>query len=71
MMTDVRWAALTNEQGVGLVAVRDPLLSVGARPHEQFLLKDKSCCYTFRLRPLSGELGAPMALARKSLGVGN
>ncbi len=30
--TDVRWAALTNEQGVGLLAVGMPLLSVSAHP---------------------------------------
>jgi len=29
--TDVRWFALTNDQGLGLMAIGDPLRSVGAR----------------------------------------
>jgi beta-galactosidase len=35
--TDVRWVALTNDEGTGLLAVGDPLLSVSAYP---FLIED-------------------------------
>jgi len=35
--TDVRWVALTNDQGIGLLAVGNPLLSVGAN---HFLIDD-------------------------------
>ncbi|TPV95978.1 MAG: DUF4981 domain-containing protein [Myxococcales bacterium FL481] len=36
--TDVRWVALVNSQGVGLMAIGDPLLNVSAYPfaHEDF-----------------------------------
>jgi beta-galactosidase len=31
--TDVRWAALTNQKGVGLLAIGEPLLNVNAIPY--------------------------------------
>ena len=31
--TDVRWVALTNQKGVGLLAIGEPLLNVNAIPH--------------------------------------
>lgn len=31
--TDVRWAALTNRKGIGLLAIGEPLLNVNAIPH--------------------------------------
>jgi beta-galactosidase len=47
--TDVRWVALTNERGVGLLAVGSPALSVAAR---HFTKDDlEHAAYTFMMQP--------------------
>ncbi|WP_321474500.1 glycoside hydrolase family 2 TIM barrel-domain containing protein [uncultured Paludibaculum sp.] len=47
--TDVRWVALTNAQGVGLLAVGAPQLSVGAK---HFTKDDlERAAYTFMMQP--------------------
>jgi beta-galactosidase len=47
--TDVRWVALTNAQGIGLLAVGDPVLSVAAR---HFTKEDmERAGYTFQMQP--------------------
>jgi len=47
--TDVRWVALTNAQGIGLLAVGAPTLSVAARhfPKEDM----ERAAYTFQMKP--------------------
>lgn len=47
--TDVRWVALTNEKGIGLLATGDPVLSVNAHhwPKQEIEQAD----YTFKLTP--------------------
>lgn len=46
---DVRWVALTNAKGIGLIAVGAPTLSVGAR---HFAKEDmERAAYTFQMRP--------------------
>ena len=104
---DVRWLALTNDSGTGLLAVGMPLLNVSAKhcatsaleglrhghqiqwsdsitvnldykqmgvggdtswdalPHPEFLLKDKSYGYRYRLRPISKAVGTPGELRRR------
>ncbi|MBL0159433.1 MAG: DUF4981 domain-containing protein [Bryobacterales bacterium] len=47
--TDVRWVALTNPQGVGLLAIGAPLLSVGAK---HFTKDDlERAAYSFMMQP--------------------
>jgi beta-galactosidase len=47
--TDVRWVALTNMQGIGLLAVGDPTLSVSAH---HFNKEDmERAAYTFQMQP--------------------
>jgi beta-galactosidase len=47
--TDVRWVALTNAQGLGLLAVGDPTLEVAAR---HFTKDDmERAGYTFQMQP--------------------
>jgi beta-galactosidase len=109
--TDVRWAAFTNEKGLGLLAVGMPLLYVSAwpytmqdlekakhinelprrdtitvnldykqmgvggddgwteraRPHPQYRLPLKIYSYSFRLQPVTGDMGDLDALARRVL----
>jgi beta-galactosidase len=109
--TDVRWVALTNKRGIGLLAVGNPLLYVtakhfttsdlethkysyqmkrkdqvilnldykqmgvggdnswGARPHDEFLLKDKNYSYSFRLRPFCEDLETAMELSKQAFPV--
>ncbi len=50
--TDVRWAALTNDDGVGLLAVGEPLLNVSAYP---FVQDD----FDFGLKPDAPEGASP------------
>jgi beta-galactosidase len=45
--TDVRWVTLTNEEGIGLLAVGDPLLSVGAMHYTKADLE--RAAYAFQL----------------------
>jgi beta-galactosidase len=47
--TDVRWVALTNAQGVGLLAVGAPTLSVAARHYPKGELEQAG--YTFQMAP--------------------
>jgi beta-galactosidase len=47
--TDVRWAALTNAQGIGLLAVGDPTLEVTARRFTKDDLERSG--YTFQMKP--------------------
>ena len=47
--TDVRWVALTNAQGIGLLAVGDPTLEVGARHFSKDDLERAG--YTFQMQP--------------------
>ena len=63
--TDVRWVALTNDQGVGILAIGDPLLSVRAT----HAAKDdvEQAAYTFEL-PARREIFLNLDL--KQMGVG-
>lgn len=45
--TDVRWVALTNDQGAGILAIGDPLLSVGATHASKEDVEQAA--YTFQL----------------------
>jgi len=47
--TDVRWVALTNEQGIGMLAVGSPTLSVAARHFSKDDLEYAG--YTFQMQP--------------------
>ncbi len=47
--TDVRWVALTNARGVGLLAVGAPMLSVGAKHYTKDDLERAG--YTFQMQP--------------------
>jgi beta-galactosidase len=63
--TDVRWLSLTNDQGLGLMAIGDPLLSAGA----MHATKDdlEQAAYTFEL-PARQEIRLNLDL--KQMGVG-
>jgi beta-galactosidase len=105
--TDVRWMTLTNKDGLGLLAVGMPLLSVsawpytmadlerarhinelprrdtitvnldykqmgvggddgwGARPHPEYQLPCKPYSYSFRLRPITPEMGDIETVVRR------
>jgi beta-galactosidase len=52
--TDVRWVALTNEQGVGLLAVGMPLMSVGAKHFAKTDIEETE--YTFEIPRRAGVL---------------
>jgi len=105
--TDVRWMTLTNKDGVGLLVVGMPLLSVsawpytmedlerarhinelprrdtitvnidykqmgvggddgwGARPHPEYRLPCKPYSYSFRLQPITPDIGDIKTVARR------
>jgi beta-galactosidase len=48
---DVRWVALTNAQGVGLLAVGAPLLSVGARHYTASEIENADYSFKLKKRP--------------------
>jgi len=63
--TDVRWVALTNDRGVGLLAVGMPLISVGARHFAKTDMEEAD--YTFQIPRLPGVL---LNLDFRQMGVG-
>ena len=63
--TDVRWVALTNAQGVGLLAVGSRLLSVGARHYTKEDMARAS--YSFQMQPRSETF---LNLDARQMGVG-
>ncbi len=63
--TDVRWVALTNDQGVGLLAVGMPLLSVGASHYSKKDMEEAE--YTFQIPRRPGVL---LNLDFRQMGVG-
>jgi beta-galactosidase len=63
--TDVRWLTLTDETGVGWLAVGDPLLSVSAWPFRQDALERAE--HTFELRQRNE---ITLNLDLKQMGVG-
>ena len=63
--TDVRWVALTNAKGIGLLAVGAPMLSVGAK---HFTKDDlERAAYTFMMQPHPQTF---LNLDMKQMGVG-
>lgn len=63
--TDVRWFSLTNKEGVGLMAIGKPLLSVGAKNYRTADLENVRHHYALERRPF-----VTLNLDHKQMGVG-
>jgi beta-galactosidase len=63
--TDVRWLALTNQEGIGLLAIGRPLLSVGARNYRTADLENVRHHHILQKRPF-----VTLNLDHRQMGVG-